>query len=131
MQAAPSWRFPITWSGTSPRDSAIARAFWPNGSASFGCPFIQRLWHMKTDTWPRRGRSCSDLARPSASWRWLKIRSNSPSGRSDVLAVGPSRGRKATGPEPVADRLAGKPGLGEMVGDDLGQAGGHRREPLD
>ena len=46
MQAAPSWRFPITRSGTSPSASAIAWAFWPNVSASVRRPVIQRLWHM-------------------------------------------------------------------------------------
>src|SRR5260370_16645482 len=49
----------------------------------------------------------------------------------DSLAVGPSRLRKPTRLEPIGDRLAGKPGRSEMVGDDLGLAVGHRREPLD
>src|SRR6266446_3040578 len=47
------------------------------------------------------------------------------------LPVGRSRACKLTRLAPIADRLARKPGLGEMLGDDLGQPFGQRREPFD
>ena len=49
----------------------------------------------------------------------------------DSLAVGPSRLRKPTRLDPIADCLGRKPGLSKMVGDDFRLAFGHRREPLE
>ncbi len=49
----------------------------------------------------------------------------------DSLEVGRPRACKLTRPAPILDRFACKAGLGEMMGDNLGQGFGHRREPLD
>ncbi len=50
---------------------------------------------------------------------------------ADGLAAGGPRACKLASLAPIADGLVGKPGLGVMVGDELGQAFGHRGEPLD
>src|SRR5262249_44874582 len=45
----------------------MASAFWPNASASVGCPASRRVWHIWTDIWRSRLWPSRVLARPSAS----------------------------------------------------------------